>query len=537
MSIPMSRIRPRAGALLCAALITLTARASPPAAPSNVIYTSGPKLMNFSWDIVPRSNYYELWFKANDGAAPVKFGERKPWDPHWHNGVSSHLLNWSQARWEIRACNPSGCSSTGLIDTGSTVVNTVGYVKTQHPVAEARFGSATAVSEDGKTFAAIASDEPVTEGMAAAVYVFRSKNGIWSQIGRFVPATVPTAGDAEGASLSLRADGDRIVVSLPHECGTPPSTVEIGGVHVVDRATNGSWSDSHTFRNPAGEHIGRFAKASEAGDVVAYSEDAGGGRIEIWGQSAGTWARLQEITGGGPQQHCRFDMSGDGLQLARACEATFAVEFRNTHTGAGFTSVGPPVPPGHLVGAVALDYGAHTLEIAIRPRDVAEGDYVAANWMPQVQVYLGSATSYFELASTLHPSSLQPTAYAKRSFFGDSLAVSHYGTYVAINDPHDALGRPGVWPPDELGGGGGSAPPAGAVYLFERAGAGFRLRRHVGPEAAFDASAEGVFGAPSLGDNGKTMVIGEPLEDFSASGIGAFHYTPQLEGSGAAWLY
>ncbi len=533
MLFPILRLRPLAA---CAVLVSFAAYATPPAAPTNVIYTSGPKQMIFTWDIVPRSNYYELWFKANDGAPFVKFDERKPWDPQWHNGVSAHLLNWSQARWEIRACNPSGCSSTGPIDTGSTVVNTVGYVKTRHPAAEARFGSATAVSEDGKTFAAIASDEPVAGGMAAAVYVFRSKNGVWSQISRFVPALDPTAGDAEDASLSLRSDGELIVVALPHERAAAAGVDDAGAVHVFSHASSGGWSSNHTFRNPGAGHVGMFAKANEAGNVVAYSEEAGFGRIEVWGESGGHWSQLHEIANEGPY-HCKFDLSGDGQWLARACQGTAAIEFKNSHTGESHTTVGPPVPSGQVVDSVALDYEALTVAVTVRPRDVTEGDYVAADWTPAVQVYRGSPTTFYQLASTLRPSNLQSTAYAKRSLFGDSLAISHAGSYIAINDPHDSLGRHGVWPPDELGGAGSSAPPWGAVYLFERAGFPYRLRRHIGPEPSFDASTEGVFGPPALGNDGKTLVIGEPLDDGSVSGIGAYRYSTPLEGSGTVWLY
>ena len=537
MHFTILRLRLPAGALAaCATLVSFAAQAAPPAAPSNVIYRSGPKQMIFTWDIVPRSNYYELWYKANDGAAPVKFDERKPWDPQWHNGVSAHLLNWSQARWEIRACNPSGCSSTGLIDTGSTVVNTVGYVKTKHPAAEARFGSATAVSEDGKTFAAVASDEPVTGGMAAAVYVFRSKNGVWSQISRFVPALDPTAGDAEDASLSLRSDGELIVVALPHERAGAAGVDDAGAVHVFAHASSGGWSSSHTFRNPTGGHVGMFAKANEAGNVVAYSEEAGGGRIEVWGESGGHWTQLHEIRNDGPF-HCKYDLSGDGQWIARACQETAAVEFKNSHTGDSFTTVGPGVTANEVVDAVALDFSAATMAVTVRPRDVAEGAYAAANWMPHVQVFRGSPTASYEAASTLRPSGLQSTDYAKRSFFGDSLTLSHGGSYVAVNDPHDSLGRPGVWPPDELGGAGSSAPPWGAVYLFERAGFGYRLRRHIGPASVLDASAEGVFGPPAFGDDGKTLAIGGPLDDGSASGIGAYRYSAPLESSGAVWLY
>jgi len=510
------------------------ALASPPAAPSNVIYTSGPKQMIFKWDIVPRSNYYELWFKANNGAAPVKFDERKPWDPQWRNNVSAHLFNWSEARWEIRACNPSGCSSTGLIDTGSTVVNTVGYVKTPHPTADARFGSAVAVSEDGRTFAAIASDEPVTGGTAAAIYVFRSNGvGKWAQISRFVPAFDPAAGDAEGANLALGTDGEHIIVALPHE--SLGGVADAGVVHVYEHTTGG-WSSTAHFFNPTGGHVGAYMQADETAMRLAYSEDANGGRVKVWNNVNGHWTAGSEIAGGGPQQ-CRFALSRNARWLARNCGTSSAVEVLDTVNGEVTWSIRPDMPEGYEVASLAADLDAITLAAGVRPRDVGAAQYDASRWKPSVQVFHRQPSGGYESTATLRPTILQSTEYAKRSFFGDSLTISHDAAYVAVNDPHDSLGRHGSWPFGEVGGSSGTAPPWGAIYVFERAGTSYRPRRHVGPASSPDATVEGVFGPPAMGNNGKTMVLGNPQDDGSKSGIGAYLFSAKREGAGAVWLY
>jgi hypothetical protein len=511
------------------------ASAAPPAAPANVVYTAGPKQMIFKWDIVPRSNYYELWFKANNGAAPVKFDERKPWDPQWRNNVSAHLFNWSEARWEIRACNPSGCSSTGLIDTGSTVVNTVGYVKTPHPAAHARFGSAVAVSEDGRTFAAIASDEPAAEGTAAAVYVFRSNGvGKWSQIGRFVPAFHPAAGDAEGASLALGNDGERIIVALPHE--SAGGVDDAGVVHVYDHKTTGGWSSTGHFANPTGGHVGAYLQADEAGTTLAYSEDAAGGRVKVVSYVNGHWTARGEITGGGPQQ-CRFALSRNAQWLARNCGTSTTVEVLDTVNGNVTWSFRPQMSEGYEIASLAADWDATTVAAGVRPRDVGAAQYDASRWKPSVQVFHRLPSGGYEARATLLPTILQSTEYAKRSFFGDSLAVSHDAAYVAVNDPHDSLGRHGSWSFGEVGGAPGTAPPWGAIYVFERAGTNYRPRRHVGPASSPDATVEGVFGPPVLGNNGKTMVLGDPQDDGSRSGIGPYLLSAKREGAGAVWLY
>ena len=81
-------------------LTAIAALAAPPAAP---VVTTGAdtKRLQFDWQIVPRSNYYELLFKANGGAPYVKLSESLPWRPRAVTSVSAHLLDWSQARYQV----------------------------------------------------------------------------------------------------------------------------------------------------------------------------------------------------------------------------------------------------------------------------------------------------------------------------------------------------------------------------------------------------------------------------------------------------
>ena len=492
--------------------------------------------MLFEWPIVPRSNWYEIWFKANDGAPLVKYGERKPWIARWTSNVSAHLLNWSQVRWEVRACNPSGCSSSGIIDTGSTVVNTVGFVKTQHPVAEARFGTAVAVSEDGKTLAAIANDEPVAGGMAAAAYFFRSVHGQWTQISRFVVALDPVAGDGEDATISLRNDGELVAIGLPHERFAGAGVNDAGMVHIRHHTPAGGWSQDQIFNNASGGHVGAFSEVNEAGDLIAFSDDSGAGSIQVWRQTNGHWT-LSTALPGGNGAGCKFDLSGSGEWLARRCTGTGTpmIEVWNTGTSTIYSTVRPVVPAGYELSGLSINADGTVVATGIRPHDVNASSYVAANWRPTAQVFRRTTTPAFQLVSTFAPNVRQSTAYAKRSLFGDSLTLSHDGGYVAVTDPHDSLGRSGVWPPDEIG--GRDAPAWGAVYLFERYTGGYRLRRHIGPYVQ-DNGAESVMGAAAFGDNGKTLAIAEPLDDSSLTGVGPYLLSQQpIGGSGAVWLY
>src|SRR5882672_2515986 len=109
----------------------LTALAVSPVFAAAPVVTVGAdiKRLTFDWDIVPRSNYYEVWQKPNNDAPYVKFFELKPWEPHAVNNISAHLLDWDQARYQVKACNPSGCSASPELAVKDRMFEGIGYFK------------------------------------------------------------------------------------------------------------------------------------------------------------------------------------------------------------------------------------------------------------------------------------------------------------------------------------------------------------------------------------------------------------------------
>jgi len=73
-SFEINRARLHAGAAaLCALAMSGLASATPPAAP-DVIYWSAAQADAVREAHRPRGNWYEIWFKANDGSTLVKLG-------------------------------------------------------------------------------------------------------------------------------------------------------------------------------------------------------------------------------------------------------------------------------------------------------------------------------------------------------------------------------------------------------------------------------------------------------------------------------
>jgi len=308
-------------------------------------------------------------------------------------------------------------------------------------------------------------------------------------------------------------------------------------IHLRHHASDGTWVQDQIFAGTAA-HAGAFSKIDDGGDLIAYSDDFLGGQVHLYVPHDGHWDFARTLSLGGNSDQCTADLSGNGAWLlTRSTRNTNIVV---TSTGPVFTIEKIPtgLPPGYEQSGISIAGDGSTIAVGGRPTDVDASGYVAANWRPQAQVFRRDAAGHFQRVTTFMPDAHQSTEYAKRSFFGETLRLSHDGGYVAVADPHDSLARAGVWPPAEIGNGGSSERAAtGAVYLFERYSGGYRLRRHIGPEVQ-DGTLEAAIGAVAFGDNGKTLAIAEPLDDSSHTGVGPYllSQTP-IGGSGAVWLY
>src|SRR4051794_17345339 len=96
------------GLLTCAS----AALATPPPAPVISVGVTDVRQLEFNWTPVARVGWYELWFRSAPGAQWVKYTETRPQHALFRIGVSVHLLDWPAARYQVKACNPSGCTAS-----------------------------------------------------------------------------------------------------------------------------------------------------------------------------------------------------------------------------------------------------------------------------------------------------------------------------------------------------------------------------------------------------------------------------------------
>ena len=532
---PAPRVLAALGSLMGAA----SAWATPPAAPQVTVGASDIKQLRFDWEIVPRSNYYELWFKANNGAPEVKFSESVPWRPAALTGVSAHLLDWNQARYRVKACNPSGCGSSAPIPVGGVLQDAVGHFKSSFTLDAAYFGWLVDVSEDGQTLVSAAPFESNDRNLQypnAYLYVFHRDNGDWRFEARLFPLPA-SIDDGRDMSLSVSADGSRIAVGLPSYIAND-NHGESGEVLIYRRGTGG-WAVEQRIAPASGQldEVGTTTQIDAAGDTLLVGRYAGGGAYDVYERSGSTWTLAHTIAAPGAinQQCDRATLSGDGLVVARACR--FAGTPRiEVFAAPGWTRRNQlsPAAPGsnYIFGSIALDQTGNDLAAGFTVPDGGIGT------RPVVYVYQRSTGEYASVATLKSGAwfaDTSPNSY-DGSRFGNALSFSRNGDFLAVGDTSDNGMGHGVFTPPLAPG----APYYGAVYLFERHVSSWGLRRVVKPKDQ-GHPYESWFGASvSLGDNGKVLAVGHPGESTLIQNPDNDQYDDHIQdgyGSGAIWIY
>ena len=508
------------GLFVLLGVFVASAAAAPPAAP---MVTTGAdmKQLQFDWDIVPRSNYYELWFKANNAAPYVKFSESVPWRPRILSSVSAHLLDWNQARYQVRACNPSGCGVSPDIAVTDLQQQTLGYFKSSHPAQNGSYGHTLLLSEDGQTLVVSAP----FEADVPAAYIYRKVQGYWREEARIEPGDY--TGFGHGIEFSLSYDANVLAIST-HDI-TDGVNAE-GAVYIYRRSGNawtfdsrlvgGARQEFETFgANPTLVGVGNMLMVSYSfGDSELYEYRNGGWKVN---------RRFTAPPGAGP-----VVMAGDGQVFARCRRDNGAIVVEIQRLAAATTPLESITVASsnrqHYCESITTDYLGDFVAVGHGPRGSS-----APAWDPEVSI-IRRIQYVYQTAATLRPGAWQTTSGERRSAFGHSVALSRESSMIAVGDVNDSgQGHDVNSPPLTAG-----TVATGAVYVFQRQGNSFSLRRVLKPHV-ISASKTGFGAAVSFGDyhGGKTLAVGDPSDSSWASGIGGDRDNTSLPSAGAVWLY
>lgn len=490
-----------------------TALAAPPAPVADV--SGFTRTMTISWNTVPQTNGYEIWARANDGASWVKFGEANAARTRAQWPVSTHLLNFEQARYVVKACNPSGCTPSA--ETGWDVprqsVYTTAFIKPSRTQTGAKFGSAIDLSEDGHTLVSVSSAETdVSSGRESIpnIYLFNDKyQRYWKQEARIFPSIVQPDSGA-GVVANLSGDGNVLVVGVPAQRSKAAlDAPEVGGAYLFRRLPDGRWREELKFTAAVSGviHYGAAAEISEDAKVVMIGYEKDGGTAEIYRlRDDGLYEFVTVIPGPGNQTGCnRLRLSGDGQTVARTCSKPPYYQALQVFRGPAYAldfednlySTGEP-----LVDLV-VDYAGETFAWSSVGCDPGSQQVVGYRQRRNgIITRSQSLTQYW----TWHENSIA------QSEFGGRLALSRDGGYLAVRDVRDTgagLG-PLAYP---LTAGHKST---GAVFIYEWRNDKLGLRRILKPNLA--APRGGYFeGELAFAENGKTFAASQPGETSSAT--------------------
>jgi hypothetical protein len=338
----------------------------------------------------------------------------------------------------------------------------------------------------------------------------------------YVKASNTGAFDEFGYSVALSGDGNTLAVGAHEENSNATgiggnqadnSVVGAGAVYVFERDGAGAWSQqAYVKASSTGEidHFGGSVALSGDGNTLAVgarnessnatgiggnpanNSASGSGAVYVFERDgAGAWSQQAYVKASNTDFDHEFGysvaLSGDGN--------TLAVGARNE--GSNATGIG---------GNQADNSASYSGAVYVFERDGAGA------WSQQAYVKASNtgASDLFGLSVAL-------------SGNGNTLAVGAYGEDSNATD---------------IGGNqaDNSASASGAVYVFERDGAGaWSQQAYV---KASNTGANDYFGVSvSLSGDGNTLAVGAYLEDSNATSIGGNQADNSASSSGAVYLY
>lgn len=491
--------------------------ATPPPAPTITVAATDIKQLQFDITPVERVGWYELWFKANPGAAWVNYTQTRPQRPLFRIGTSVHLLDWKQARYLVKACNSSGCGQSNEVGVDGEQLAAMGYFKSAGSGPYQHYGYDSALSADGTTLVATASERLNSVPVKVGIHVYRKTTATsrWRLEAHFSPTPISPACFGNGDSIAVSSDGNTIAFGNCRENGFA------GAVYLFRHASDGWHQTQRIASATANDRFGNYLKLDTAGKtlVIAHARPGGEERestLEVYqdpDDGSDQFVRVTTIpapTFDDPvNSGCQwFGMSdaGDIVQLCyRSSTNDYFARILTALSSAPLQYAETARLPSTW-GDVAIDSAGQRLAI-----------HETRNGVLVVALYRRGTTGW--VADGTLP---QPSA-GRTAFSGD-------GRVIAVSYRGDTLvGAGPLFPPYIEG-----TEQTGAVAVYERKSSGWALRRYV----KADNSTPLTFGwGVALDRPGKTLAVSAPEDSSRAVGIDGDRHDASTPGRGAVWLY
>lgn len=510
-----------------------------PAAPASLAIGYGARAFTFTWAASQGATSYRLLEDASGSSGFVEVaagltGTSTSLDP----GALHERVN---ARYAVQACNAQACSGPSPVVT-PRVNEAIGYFKASHPGNGDEFGTAVALSADGRTLAIGAREENsdhqgIRHGAfadndlapgAGAVYVFTRGDAGWVQQAFLKPANVE-AGDNFGDTLAFSADGDTLVAGVRRESSgqagtyaTQPadddSANAAGAVYVFSRS-GGTWTQQAYIKasNPeTGDGFGSAVAVSADGNTLAVSapgEDSdiagvvhgpvadnnlrsGSGAVYIFTRALGTWT-----------QQAYAKMSNVGMNDFVGTSLALSAD-------GNVLAVGAPNEDSNLTGV----------------RTAAFGDNDLAPDSGAVYLFARAGGTWSQQAH------LKGHAVAPIQAFGSDVALSGDGAILAVGAHNEGSNLRGTFTTGPAL--NAAAHQSGAVYVFARGAGHWTQQAFI---KASNTSAGDHFGNRlAISGDGATLLVGAHWRTGTLAGITtgtAFTDNAPSDTTGAAYVF
>lgn len=490
----------------------------------------GVQGLDLSWTPVSGVTSYRLYQDATGSSGFTRVGgDIAAASGSYRLPVSSHLLDWPNARFRIDACNGDSCTASQPISVVSGMLASITYVKASNTQDGSRFGGSAALSGDGRTLVVgspqvkdeaeglYVGDRSVAGSGAdnhGAVYVYQmGSNGLWSQV---LYLKAPHIRDADGnpeggfgarfgTGVAVNSDGSVIAVGAAGEGSgavgvngdqTDSTLIDSGAVYVYSRDTGGNWSeptylkssnsrDNQLFGaaislNKDGNRLvvgapGEDSPAKGVNGNGALTGSTDSGAAYLFEKSGGAWAQKAYLKASNSRANARFGdsvaLAGDGQTVAVGSpgEKSSARGINGNQNAAGLDDSG-------AVYVFAYDNGA-------------------ALWTQQ---------SYIKASNT--PLAIDVIDGPE---FGTSVSLSDNGALLAVGAPYVDSDNATLSSND-------NTRNLGAVYLFKRAAAWVQT-------AMLKTVNTGMFAdvgsSVALSGDGTLLAIGAPGDATLSRGI------------------
>jgi hypothetical protein len=421
------------------------------------------------------------------------------------------------------------------------------YVKPSNTQQGANFGMNVALNGDGTTMAVSAyMESSSSKGInstqnqeipqAGAVYVFARTGETWSQqayikasnTGRPANPADPNDwgdGDQFGHSVALSGDGNVLAVGALSEdsrasgINTPSfqdddSANDAGAVYVFTR-TGATWTQRDYIKssnNDAGDRFGFVLALSSSGNTLAatgYDEDGSG-------RSANS---IPDNRRGGTGALYIFDRANDAWR-----QTAYLKGSQLNGNDASGVSVGLS-EDGNTVVIGAADDSCLVPGVNAPCRGATWPPHLGAGSSGGAYIWARTGNNWVEQAY------LKASRPELEDLFGVRVSISGDGNTVVVGAPNEDGGSKGI-NGDQMD---NSADDAGAVFVFTRTGSTWTQRAYLkgSNTEAFDEFGS----ALAVSRDGKTIVIGAPVEGSSARGVNGNQNDESAQGAGAAYVF